>query len=176
MANTVEELKEAADAVKDFLIREGEASLVVTAEDVWRKSVLIAAASHFEHELGRAIERCAEVHGVSDTFRSLISAKAISRQFYSYFDFESKNTNRLFNSFGAKCKERADQLLKESAELRDAQRAFLEVCALRNKMVHTNYASFVIEITTDEVFVMYQNGRRFITFFEEIVSGGEGRH
>lgn len=168
--DAVQQLKFSADSVKSFLAEKGEISLVVTAEDVWRKSVLIAAASHFEHELGRAIERSASRYNVPDSFRRLIEAKAISRQFYSYFDFSSSNTNRLFVSFGPGCKEKAEAHIRRSDRLREAQAAFLKICALRNQMVHSNYASFSIDLTTDEVYDLYEKGCSFIEFFEAIIS------
>lgn len=167
---TVEELKLSADSVKAFLTEKGEISLVVTAEDVWRKSVLIAAASHFEHELGKAIERSARRFEVPENFRSLIESKAVSRQFYSYFDFSSSNTNRLFTSFGSACKDRAEFKIKNSERLKSSQAAFLKICALRNQMVHSNYAAFSIDMTTDEIYSLYENGCQFIDFFEAIIS------
>lgn len=167
---TVEELKLSADSVKDFLTSKGEISLVVTAEDVWRKSLLIAAASHFEHELGKAIERSANRCDVPPNFRSLIEAKAITRQFYTYFDFKSSNTNKLFMMFGLLCKERAEKKIKHSEVLKSSQAAFLKICSLRNQMVHSNYASFSIDLTTEEIYRLYQEGCRFVDFFEAIIS------
>ncbi|HIE5513219.1 MULTISPECIES: HEPN domain-containing protein [Stenotrophomonas] len=167
---TVEELKLSADSIKNFLTEKGEISLIVTAEDVWRKSVLIAAASHFEHELGRAIERSASRQEIPEYFRSLIESKAISRQFYSYFDFDSSNTNKLFRTFGPTCKSKAESKIKDSKELRESQAAFLKVCSLRNQMVHGNYASFNIDLTTDEIYDLYRSGCKFVEFFEAIIS------
>jgi len=167
---TVEELKFSADSIKGFLTERGEISLVVTAEDVWRKSVLIAAASHFEHELGLAIERSALRRDVPEDFRSLIESKAISRQFYSYFDFDKANTNKLFRAFGASCKSRAESKIKDSKRLRESQSAFLRICSLRNQMVHNNYAAFNIDLTTDEIYSLYRQGCLFVEFFEAIIS------
>lgn len=170
MAGTVEDLKSSADSVKSYLMEKGEISLVNTAEDVWRKSVLIAAASYFEHELGKAIGRSIAAHDVPTQFQSLIDSKAVSRQFYSYFDFNSANTNKLFNSFGANCKEKAEAEIKASGELKEAQKGFLEVCSLRNQMVHSNYAAFSIDLTTDEIYEKYQKGRKFLEFFEKLIT------
>jgi HEPN superfamily RiboL-PSP-like protein len=170
MVETVEELKLSADSIKEFLTEKGEISLVVTAEDVWRKSVLIAAASHFEHELGMAIERSARRRDVPEDFRSLIETKAISRQFYNYFDFDSSNTNKLFRAFGATCKSKAESKIRDSKSLRESQSAFLKICALRNQMVHSNYASFNIDLTTEEIYLLYRRGCKFIEFFEAVIS------
>lgn len=166
---TVEELKFSADSIKGFLTEKGEISLVVIAEDVWRKSILIAAASHFEHELGVVIARSAQRFEIPGKFVSLIDSKAISRQFYNYFDFKSSNTNKLFNSFGPECKDKAESKIKSSEKIRVAQSSFLKICSLRNQMVHSNYAAFSIDLTADEIYVMYRQGCRFIEFFEAII-------
>lgn len=135
---------------------------------------MIAAASFFEFELGKVIDRVFSGQGCSEECMSIIRNKAIARQFFSYFDFSVANTNKLFAAFGVSCKERAASAIRESSDLRDAQQAFLEICSLRNNMVHENFAAFSIDISTEDVYEKFGKGALFLEFFERVIAG-EGR-
>lgn len=171
MSNPVTALKENSDEIKAALRDAGHLSLLVAAEDALRRNLLIAAASFFEHELGGRIDRVFSGQGCSPECISLIRNKAITRQFYSYFDFKSINTNRLFASFGVDCKDRASAELKASVELKEAERSFIELCALRNNMVHENFAAFSMDASSDEIYQKFEKGCLFLDFFEKIISG-----
>ncbi|WP_133478516.1 HEPN domain-containing protein [Cognatilysobacter segetis] len=174
MSSAVAALKEDADGIKAALGSAGELSLIVTAEDVLRRSLLIAAASAFEHELGRRIDAVFTEQNCSPECLALIRTKAISRQFYTYFDFDGKNTNKLFIAFGGECKDRASAAIRASEELKAAQDAFLEICRTRNAMVHTNFAAFTIELSSDEIYDKYKLGLKFVDFFEAMIRGSSG--
>jgi hypothetical protein len=172
VSNPVAALKASADEIKKALETGGHLSLLVTAEDVLRRNLLIAAASYFEYELGQRIDRVFSGQGCTEECISIIRNKAISRQFYSYFDFKVANTNRLFAAFGVPCKDRAVGAIKDSTELKEAQQAFLEICSLRNNMVHENFAAFSMDISTDDVYAKFEKGVLFLDFFERVISGG----
>lgn len=171
MSDPVQALKGSADEIKSALSSAGHLSLLVTAEDVFRRNLLISAASYFEHDLCKRIDSVFSSKGYSEECVSLIRSKAIARQFYSYFDFKSSNTNRLFSAFGDACKERAVVALKGDSELRDSQNSFLHICAMRNNMVHENFAAFSMDVSSDEIIEDFKRGLKFLDFFEVMISG-----
>lgn len=167
--NHVSSLKISSDEIKDYLIKSGEISLNVVAEDNFRKNILIAAASFYEHEFCRVVydsfsKKVGSIHCLE-----LVRTKALSRQFYSYFDFDSSNTNRLFSAFGMDFKERAVSRLRDSSELRVSQADFLFICSSRNKLVHDNFAAHSIDSTSDEIYSRYESGCRFIAMIGELI-------
>ena len=173
MSDPVQALKADADEIKSALSAAGHLSLLITAEDVIRRNLLISAASYFEHDLCKRIENVFSSRGYSEECVSLIRSKAIVRQFYSYFDFNSSNTNRLFSAFGQACKERASNALRSSSALRESQSSFLQICGMRNNMVHENFAAFSMDVSSDEVVENFRRGLRFLDFFEVIISGND---
>lgn len=168
MSTQIASFKKQADEVK-ARIDSSEPSLQVFAEDVLRRSLVVAAASYFEHELCEAIRYIFKEQKCSAECLALIETKALNRQFYSYFDFESSNTNKLFTSFGKECKDRASKALKEDDVAAAAQSAFLAICALRNNMVHRNFVAFPVELSTDEIYEKFVLGSNFIDFFKRTV-------
>ena len=43
-----------------------------------------------------------------------------------------------------------------------AAKAFCEIVDLRNRLVHNNYAAFPLEITHDDLFKKFEDGRKVI--------------
>ena len=168
MTAQIDAFKQQADDIK-AAIDVSQPSLRVFAEDILRRSLVVAAASQFEHELCAAIKRLFEAEVRAPECLALVESKAIKRQFYSYFDFNSANTNKLFACFGPAAKERAVERLKADADASSAQEAFLKICSLRNNMVHENFVAFPVELSTDEIYAAFQLGARFIPFFERVV-------
>jgi len=53
-----------------------------------------------------------------------------------------------------------------SAELTRAAQAFIELGSIRNRIVHQNYAAFIGNKSSEEVFVLFQRAEEFIAFIE----------
>jgi hypothetical protein len=68
--------------------------------------------------------------------------------------------------------------ISESADLKDSIAAFMEVGSERNKLVHQDYATFQLEKTMDEVYVLYQKASKFVDgvplFLRDIALGSKG--
>ena len=141
----------------------GEPSLQSAAGDNFRKSLLLASASHFEHRLTKLVlEFAAEATKGSKLIGHLIRTKAIDRQYHAWFDWDKNNANKFFSLFGPDFRTRMTNLITARDDLRGAMLAFLELGNDRNRLVHQDYATFPLEKTLDEIYGKYKQALPFI--------------
>ena len=138
-------------------------SLAVAAGDNFRKALVLAAASYFEHRVSACIldfvhER-ANGNGLVVGF---VKNKAISRQYHTLFNWDQANANQFFGLFGSAFKQMMDGRVSASEDLRASIRAFFEVGSERNKLLHQDFASFSLEKTLDEIYALYQQSLLFV--------------
>lgn len=141
----------------------GEVSLRVTADDYFRKVLLLSAASYFEHKVSETLlEFVFERTRGDGAILALVRSKAIERQYHTFFDWKSNNANTFFSLFGPHFKDYMKTQVEKDDGLRDAIRAFLEIGRLRNELVHLNFASFPLEKTVEEIYDLYKIANRFV--------------
>ena len=81
-------------------IDQTEIHLRNTAEETLSKTLLVAAASHFERELTELIRRTVSIHsGGSEVIQEFVQNKAIKRQYHSYFQWDTQKANNFFGLF-----------------------------------------------------------------------------
>jgi hypothetical protein len=141
----------------------GEISLSSSADDTYRKSLLLSIASYFETKLSRIVlefveDQTCDKHIVV----SLVKSKAISRQYHTWFNWDGNNANSFFALFGAEFKESVSKVVKENRQLDDSIKSFLELGRDRNRLVHQDYANFPLEKTSGEIYKSYQSALFFI--------------
>jgi hypothetical protein len=149
-----------------------EPSLVVSAADNFRKALLLAAASYFEHRVSSSVsEFVQEKAPGSSLVVAFVRNKAIARQYHTWFKWDAANANQFFGLFGSEFTAMMQSRLKDSEDLRLAVRAFLEVGNERNKLVHQDFASFPLDKTLDDVYASYKSALVFVeglaTFLRE---------
>ncbi len=141
----------------------GELSLRSTLDDLFRKSILMAAASYFEHRVSKSVYQFSQDRAQADTLLpSLIRNRVISRQYHSWFDWDRNNANTFFSMFGDDFKAYMNALLENYESLGGSIRAFIEIGRDRNRLAHQDYASFTLEKTADEIFRLYQVALPFV--------------
>jgi len=140
-----------------------EPSLRSTADDSFRKSLLLASASFFEFRLSEYVAEFAlEASNSSSLIAGIIAKKAIERQYHTWFDWDSNNANRFYSLFGRdfanfmKAKHSSESWLNQSVS------SFMELGRSRNLLVHENFAAFTLEKTAAEIFVAYTHAIRFV--------------
>ncbi len=162
---SVDRLYNESSAVIQALKGTPEISLQVTAADHFRKALLLAAASYFEHRIcACVIEFVRERTGGSILIESFVKNKAISRQYHTWFKWNETNANQFFGYFGTDFKSAMITKIRDSDDLRSSVRAFLEVGNERNKLVHQDYATFPLEKTLDEIYGLYRDACRFVEY------------
>jgi hypothetical protein len=153
--------KEFTDLI-EFLQKNGEISLQSAADDTFRKVLTISAASYFEHTLTGIVMEFVESAAPEALVTSLVRNKAVNRQYHTWFKWDLKNANQFFSMFGDEFKEHMGALVRGSAALDTAIKAFLEIGEGRNRLAHENFAAFVMEKTADEIFKLYQDALLFV--------------
>lgn len=153
------DFKSAADALGSA----GQISHQIMIEDNLRKTLLLSAASYFELQLTKSVKNFSDdVTSGNDLIRSLIQQKAISRQYHTWFDWDKSNANKFFGLFGVRFKSHMSDRIANSDNLENDIKAFLTIGNLRNLLVHSDFASYYIDQTSDEIYKLYQQAFRFV--------------
>ena len=140
-----------------------EPSLAAAAGDSFRKTLILASASYFEHLVSKCVvEFVHELSSGNELVVGIVKNKAVSRQYHTWFDWSKTNANAFFGLFGVTFKQRMEERVKNSDELRNSVRAFLEVGNIRNTMVHQDFASFALDKTLDEIYALYDQSLLFV--------------
>jgi hypothetical protein len=145
-----------------YLSERNELSLLRTVDDSFRKTLVLSAASLFEHQISDAIHNyCDRKSDSNACVLALIRTKALKRQYFSYFDWENKRPGPFFSLLG----EDIGETLKTESKvepLKSSVEAFLELGFLRNCLVHQNFAGYPFEKTNKEVYALYQLASVFV--------------
>jgi hypothetical protein len=167
----IDKFYDEAKAAVQLLQQEGELSLQVTAADNFRKALLLASASYFEHRVCQAVlEFVRRQSSNSVLIENFVRNKAISRQYHTWFSWEASNANQFFGLFGAEFKVAMTARLNVSKSLREAIQAFMELGRERNRLVHENFAVFQMDKTMDEIYALYQHANQFVeAIFDHLV-------
>ncbi|MEJ5178860.1 HEPN domain-containing protein [Erwinia sp. MYb416] len=145
-----------------------EISLISSAEENFKKSLLLAAASFFEKNMSDCVmDFVCESAGGGHIIASLVQNKAIKRQYHTWFSWDEKNANAFFSLFGQDFLQVAKIAVRENPALDSSIKAFLEVGRERNRLVHQDFGNFTLEKTTREIYDLYQEA----TYFVEWVPG-----
>ena len=162
----VDRLYEDFSSLKRFLATNDGVRLLHIIEGNFPKTMLLAAASHFEHCLSRSLEELAiGATAEGHVLVWVIKNRAISRQYHTWFDWEAGNVNRFFGMFGPDFKELAAGWLNTDRELERAVKAFLEIGRERNRLIHEDFASAPLEKTAAEVYGLYKCAGAFVEWF-----------
>src|SRR5208282_4537426 len=90
-----------------YLSERNELSLLRTVDDSFRKTLVLSAASLFEHQISDAIHSyCDRKSGSDACVLALIRIKALKRQYFSYFDWENRRAGPFFSLLGEDIGER----------------------------------------------------------------------
>ena len=167
-ATPIDGLFSDASAIAVDLQNRGEISLLNSASDQFRKTLLLAAASYFEHRMCTTVlDYVRERSRGSELVTTFVSNKAISRQYHTWFNWEAANANQFFGLFGKEFREEMVRRVDGSEELRSGVSAFLEIGNERNKLIHQNFATFSLEKNLAEIYELY---RKALVFVDRIPS------
>ncbi len=155
----------------DFLRENNEVSFMAQFNIVSTKTLLLSAASYFEHEICRMIQNFIERKTQNnECIVSIVKQTAIERQYHKYFSWKEwnrGNINQFLRLFGETFQEKRSSEIKADIELKSAVIAFLELGNERNKLVHQNFADYSIEKTAEEVYELYKKATLFIDFLDK---------
>lgn len=144
----------------------GEVSLRSVADENFRKSLVLAAASYFERRMMEAVLTFVEdATNRNVLVAALVRNKAVSRQYHTWFEWQGNNANSFFGLFGSGFRDFMKARIRGDGDLDDAVRAFLELGRERNRLVHQDFGAVPLEKTTEEIHALY---RRALLFVESV--------
>jgi hypothetical protein len=160
----VERLHREFQALATLLEREAEPSLRITADDTFRKVLLLSAASYFEYLVTEAVVAFVSSASAGNArLVEFVRRKGLSRQYHTLFNWEGNNANSFFGLFGDSYRAEMEAFVKNDAALAESIRAFLEMGRERNRLIHQDLGSFSLEKTATEIFDLYRRAARFVT-------------
>jgi hypothetical protein len=148
-----------------------EPSLCVTANDCFRKALLLAAASHFERTITASVLAYVEASSQKNPLvREFVRQKGLSRQYHTLFQWDGKNANKFFSLFGDDFRKHAEKCVRGDSKLEDGIKAFLELGDDRNRLVHEDFGNFSLEKTADEIFALFERAQTFTLQLDKLLS------
>jgi hypothetical protein len=139
----------------------GEPSLAISVSEVASKSLLIAAASRFEAEFSEMFAGVAS-HLAAPAIAEFALNQGVTRKYHTLFDWPSGNANTFYKLLGAAFKERATRLAASDTAFATSVTEFVAIGNERNKLVHSDFASFPLTATLDELVQRYRLARNFL--------------
>lgn len=174
MSDEVSVFYDRQSALIAYLVQNRELSLAQDVEQMLRKNLPLAAASFFEHVLTRVLTKFAI--GKSNNCAELVSffeQRAVKRQYHTLFDWEKTNVNKFLSCFGESFKAAVSKEISNDDGLCRAAKDFLEIGNMRNCIVHQNYAAYVTDKSSEEIFSLFKSARQFVSFVEAKLVGQE---
>ncbi len=166
----VDRFYEDFSALADYLDAGAELSLRNTADECFRKTLLLAAASFFEVQITTAIlEFVRESSNGNELATEFVRLKALSRQYHALFDWNENNANKFYGLFGKKFRAFMEVQLENDEKLNDSITAFMEIGRERNRLVHQDYGTYTLEKTSKEIFSLYQRANFFVTMLKPLL-------
>lgn len=153
-----------------YLISKGEISFATYINSVYKKVLVLSAASYFESKISDLISKYAiKASGTDKRIVNLIELKVIERQYHTLFDWKANNTNVFWKLFGEETKDRVREQINDNDELKQAEQSFIDLGRRRNLLVHENFAEFDVNITVEEIYLKYQQACYFISLIETVL-------
>lgn len=164
----IDQQYENGNSLVDYLKGQQQISFYTEAENSFRKTILLSAASFFEKELSDTVIEFAKSHSHNnELIIAVIKQKAVTRQYHTYFDWDNAtNANKFFSLFGEEFKSKMIAKVKVDPRLDNSIKSFLEIGRERNKMVHQNFAEVVIDKTAEEIYLLYKRSLYFIEIMQ----------
>ena len=177
-ADAIEVLFDQLSRLVESLKLTGEPSLAISVSEVASKSLLIAAASRFEAEFSEMFADVAS-HLAAPAIAEFALNQGVTRKYHTIFDWPSGNANTFYKLLGAAFKERATRLAASDTAFATSVTEFVAIGNDRNKLVHSDFASFPLTATLDELVQRYRLARNFLPsvrspLLEEALPAGAG--
>ncbi len=154
----------------NYLLGKGEISFATYIDSVYKKVLVLSAASYFESRISELISKyAAKASGADKRIVNLIESKVIERQYHTLFDWKANNTNAFWKLFGESTKDNVRQQINGDEELKVAEQCFINLGRQRNLLVHENFAEFDVNITVEEIYDKYRKACNFISLIETVL-------
>ena len=166
MDDHIENIKNDHDKIKEHLSNNNMISLELTLDDVFKKNVLLSAASYFEDRITTILtDLYVSNYPEGRVLAEFVKNQAIKQQYFKLFDWGTKSAKRFFKLFGEDFNKHMQEKVQDDYCLDDSIKAFLELGELRDKLIHNNLAAYSLDKTPEEIFDLYEKATHFVETF-----------
>jgi len=159
----IESLFEDYKSAHSLAIKNGDLSLAATLSEVFRKSLLIAAASRLEYRFRKEIESFyKKVTSENEYAVEFVRNKAIERQYHTWFAWDRANANSFYGLFGNSFRLIMQEREKQSPEMKASMINFVRLGHQRNLLAHNDYVTFAPDLSAEDVFKDYKSALDFV--------------
>ena len=156
-------------SIIELLYSQGEVSLAQTAQNLFAKSLLLIAASHFEDRLKRVVTSGVAARSRNDPYiNAFFKMRGISYQYHAWFDWDKGNANRFYSFFGKQFVEAIKSMIDDDKALSECVTNFVKISDLRNRIVHNNILVFKLDDTPAQVLEHIKAADLFISLVEKV--------
>ena len=155
--------------ISDYLaVREPSMRLV--ADEAFRKNLLVASASYFEKQVKDIIlEFVRDSTDGTDKLVEFVRANVTERGYHSLFDWNARNANRFWSSFGETFSIAMREKVRNEPQITESIHAFLELGRERNRLVHQDFGTFSLDKTSSEIYQSYRLALEFVEASPDIL-------
>jgi hypothetical protein len=159
------------NSIIELLYSRGEVSLAQTAQNLFAKSLLLIAASHFEDRLKNVVTSGVAARSGNDPYiNAFFKMRGISYQYYAWFDWDKGNANKFYSFFGKQFAEAIKSTIEADEALSECVTSFVKIGDLRNQIVHNNILVFKLDDTPSQVLERIKMANAFISLVEKVFS------
>ena len=148
-------------AYYSYLIKQGEVSFASHYHNQSIKSSILSIASFFESEVTSIVYEMLKFEGCEIT-RNFIYKRGLERQYHQLFNWSQSDANQFYSFFGRDFLNFMKEKIKNNKGFKDGSDSFMYLGSLRNRLVHTNYITFKIDLSIDEIYFNFEKGMFFI--------------
>ncbi len=165
----IKALRSEYDELIEFCRLNNQVSFELYINDTYKKMLLLSAASFFESIITKAIHDFADSRSNHNSeVVAFLDNKAIKRQYHTFFNWDSNNTNQFLGLFGDAFKQVARKRIQEN-NLIEAESAFMAIGRERNRLVHQNFVEAQINDTFEEIYTKYENACSFVELIAQLL-------
>ncbi len=162
-------LRSEYDELIEFCRSNSQVSFEMYINDTYKKTLLLSAASLFESILTKTIHDFADSRSHHNPeVVAFLDNKALKRQYHTFFNWDSAQTNQFLGLFGDTFKQAARKKIQEE-NLIEAEGAFMAIGRERNRLVHQNFVEVQINDTFDEIYAKYENACNFVELIAQLL-------
>ncbi len=165
----VDQMYEDSNEVSEYL-RTQQTSFLLIADEIFRKYLLVAAASYFESRVKEILlDYVRESTNGNDRLIEFVRNTVTARGYHTLFAWDAPNANQFWRLFGESFRSTMRTRVRGDAALEEAVKAFLELTLDRNRLVHENFDAFSLEKTSPEIYDSYRKGLQFVENLPQIL-------
>lgn len=156
--------------ISDYLKENaGNMNFVIDYEKTMAKHLLLSACSFLEYWFQNIIKKHTQLIIANDyLINNLIFDSAISKSFYTYFNFPDKKVH-IFKKFKHQDYNLVLYKCVEKESYKVFKDGFCNLFNMRNKLVHENYAAQSLDKTLAEVYFLFGHARCFLFTLDKFI-------